>query len=190
VDPGESEYDERERAHARALRPPELAGFEPIHEGRGSLERAASASGNRGFARLIARMHAGEGILAGGLVHPDVEAAIAASAGGGRPLAGSLTQRLERSFGTPLGDVRVHADEHAAALSRAVSARAFTVGSDIFFGEGEYRPASRDGTELITHEVAHVVQQRGMPSDGPLIVSQPGDSTEREAEALARDLAN
>lgn len=83
----------------------------------------------------------------------------------------------------------MHADNHAAALARAVSARAFTVGNDIFFGQGEYSPATPAGTELIAHEVAHVVQQRGAPLAGPLTVSQPGDAMEREADAVARNFA-
>ena len=82
--------------------------------------------------------------------------------------------------------MRVHYDDHAAALNRAVSARAFTVGGDIFFGAGEYRPDSSSGRELLTHELAHVVQQRGAPDSGPLTVSQPGDALEREADAAAR----
>jgi hypothetical protein len=122
-------------------------------------------------------------------VHPDVEAAIAASSGGGARLGSSVSRQLESSYGEPLGDVRVHTDERAAALARAVSARAFTVGRDIFFAAGEYDPGSRQGGELLAHETAHVVQQRGAPASGPLTVSQPGDASEREAEALARDLA-
>jgi hypothetical protein len=83
----------------------------------------------------------------------------------------------------------VHTGPQAAALTRAVSARAFTVGNDIFFSPGEYNPASSAGDELIAHEAAHVVQQRGAPLSGPLTVSQPGDAMEREAEAVARDIA-
>jgi Domain of unknown function (DUF4157) len=152
-------------------------------------ERLARSIGNRGFARLVARMRDGEGLLPGGRVHADVEAAIAAAHGGGSPLDGALSQHLEPALGASLEDVRVHTDERAAALARAVSARAFTVGSDIFFGSGEYRPSSRDGQGLIAHEVAHVIQQRGAPASGPLMVSQPGDALEREAEAVSRDLA-
>ena len=105
---------------------------------------------------------------------------------GQRRLAGDVSQNLEASVGGPLGDVRVHTDDHAAALARAVSARAFTVGSDIYFGSGEYNPGTRDGAQLIAHEAAHVVQQRGAPRSGPLTVSQPGEPLEREAEAVAR----
>ena len=155
---------------------------------QGDVERAASSVGNRRFGQLVARMRDGEGILSGGLVHPDVEAAIAASRGRGRRLAGDVSRSLEAAVGAPLSDVRVHTDDHAAALARAVSARAFTVGSDIYFGSGEYNPGTRDGAQLIAHEAAHAVQQRGAPLSGPLTVSQPGEPLEREAEAVARDV--
>jgi hypothetical protein len=152
------------------------------------LQRLSGAIGNRGVGQLVARMRDGEGIMPSGLVHPDVEAAIGAARGGGRALDAQVADRLGPSLGEPLGDVRVHTGDGAAALARAVSARAFTVGDDIFFGAGEYRPGSASGNELIAHEVAHTIQQRGAPASGPLSVSQPGDTLEREAEAVARDV--
>jgi Domain of unknown function (DUF4157) len=151
-----------------------------------ALSRLASNVGNRGLSRVITQMRDGEGILPGGLVHPDVEAAIAAASGRGNRIKSSVAEHVGGAYGQPLSDVHVHYDDHAAALSRAVSARAFTVGSDIFFGAGEYRPDSTGGQELLAHELAHVVQQRGAPSTGPLTVSQPGDALEREAETAAR----
>lgn len=160
----------------------------PEFDQPGGLPGLASALGNRGFGQLVSRMDSGEGILAGGLVHPDVEQAIALAQGAGQHLEGTVARRLEPAMGGPVNDVRVHTGAQADALARAVSARAFTVGSDIFFSSGEYRPGTSDGDQLIAHEVAHVVQQRGAPVAGPLTVSQPGDALEREAEALARDL--
>jgi Domain of unknown function (DUF4157) len=155
---------------------------------RGPLARVASAIGNRGFARTVARMRDGEGILPGGVVHPDVQAAIGAAHGGGRALDPPVSERVGAALGDSLSDVRIHADGAAAALARSVSARAFTVGSDIFFGPGEYRPGTPAGRELLTHELVHVVQQRGASSGGALTVSQPGDALEREAEDVARGL--
>jgi hypothetical protein len=187
MDP-DHDLDEELAERSRSDHVPELAGPEQLHDSRPPLDRFASNVGNRSFTQLVSRMQDGEGILPGGLVHPDVEAAIAASQGGGRPLAASLSRQLGPALGDNLGDVRVHTDEHAGALARAVSARAFTVGSDIFFAPGEYNPGSRGGTELIAHEVAHVAQQRGAPPGGALTVSQPGDPLEREAEAVARDV--
>jgi Domain of unknown function (DUF4157) len=185
VDPEREQEDER----ARAVPSPERVIEGAVPDGRRGLERTASEVGNRNLTQLVARMEDGQGILPGGVVHPDVEAAIAASRGRGRPLDGGLAGELGQALGDSLHDVRVHTDEHAAALARAVSARAFAVGTDIFFGPGAYEPHTPAGTELIAHEAAHVVQQRGAPVEGPLIVSQPGDAMEREAEALARDIA-
>jgi hypothetical protein len=85
--------------------------------------------------------------------------------------------------------VRVHNDGTADALARSVSARAFTVGSDLYFASGEYRPGSSDGDHLLAHELTHVVQQRGAPANGPLTVSKPGDSLETEAESVSDGLA-
>jgi hypothetical protein len=187
VDSAEQEQaHEAERSHQVPQR--QIEAPDRYHDSRPPLERLASNMGNRGFTQLVARFADGEGIMSGGLVHPDVEAAIAASRGGGR----ALDRSVSRTIGSGLGDVsdvRVHTGENAAALARAVSARAFTVGNDIFFGAGEYRPGTPGGNQLIAHEAAHVVQQRGAPMAGPLTVSQPGDALEREAEALAHDVA-
>ena len=150
------------------------------------MTQLAAAVGNRGFAQTIARMRDGEGILPSGVVHPDVEAAIGAARGGGRPAQPAVADSVGAALGDSLSDVRIHTDGGAAALARSVSARAFTVGSDIFFGPGEYRPETPGGRELLTHELVHVVQQRGAPRSGPLTVSQPGDALEREAEDVAR----
>jgi hypothetical protein len=152
------------------------------------LSRLAGTLGNAAFTQFVGRMRDGEGILTGGVVHPDIEGAIAAMQGRGRSLDLGVSERAGAALGDSFGDVRVHTGEHAAALSRAVAARAFTVGSDIFFDAGEYRPGTRDGDELLTHELAHVVQQRGAPRTGSLVVSRPGEARECEADAAARGL--
>src|SRR5436305_946644 len=48
-----------------------------------------------------------------------------------------------------------------ARLNRALGARAFTIGHDIAFGTGEYRPGTAAGDVLIAHELAHTIQQEG-----------------------------
>jgi hypothetical protein len=130
----------------------------------------------------------GAGILPDGRAHPDVEAAIARSRGGGRPLDPATREQVAPALGDPLADVRVHTGPEAEALARSVSARAFTTGTDVFFAEGEYRPATGDGDRLLAHELTHVVQQRGAPTSGPLVVSQPGDPLEVEADAASGEL--
>lgn len=78
-----------------------------------------------------------------------------------RPLDVPTRGRMERLFGTDFGGVRVHTGAAAAHAARSLSAQAFTIGSDVAFGAGRYRPESAAGRTLIAHELAHVVQQRG-----------------------------
>jgi hypothetical protein len=184
------EIHEGELSFERYRRPaaPDHESRGPIHDDQPPLQRMASAVGNKNFTRALQRMRDGDGILPGGLVHPDVESAIAMARGGGRALDRSAATSIGDSLGESFSDVRVHTDSHANDLARSVSARAFTVGNDIFFGKGEYNPGTSAGNELLAHELTHTVQQRGAPQTGPLTVSQPGDALEREAEATAASI--
>lgn len=137
-----------------------------------------------GFDSALQR--SGGGILAGGRVHPEVTSQINSVRGRGMPLAPDLATQMSSSLGDSFGDVRVHTDGLADSLARSVQARAFTTGADIFFAQGEYRPQSSSGRELLGHELTHVVQQRGAPITGEMRVSSPGDAMEREAERAAR----
>lgn len=67
---------------------------------------------------------------------------------------------MEPRFGRDLGHVRVHEDERAAESARAVDALAYTVGSNIVFGRGQYAPETQTGRRLLAHELTHVEQQR------------------------------
>jgi hypothetical protein len=58
--------------------------------------------------------------------------------------------------------VRIHTDARAADSTSAVNAKAYTVGQDIVFGSGRYTPDTDVGRKLLAHELAHVMQQRGM----------------------------
>lgn len=159
---------------------------EPAEDPAGPLRELASAAGNRAFGSAIARQ--GHGIMAGGEVTPDVQGAIGSTRGSGSTLDAGVAAKLSPSLGD-LSDVRVHADPAAHDLNHAVSARAFATGTDVYFAQGEYRPNTTDGDRLIAHELAHVVQQRGAPTGGPLTVSEPGDAMEREADSVADQIA-
>jgi Domain of unknown function (DUF4157) len=80
---------------------------------------------------------------------------------GGRSLPASergfFEPRLESSFES----VRIHDGSAADAAARAVRARAFTLGQDIVFAQGEYNPGTDAGRKLLAHELVHVVQQSG-----------------------------
>jgi hypothetical protein len=176
-----AEREEREDVRARLATVADRRD-EPADEEADAPERVASAVGNQGFTMLARE---GAGILPGGRAHPDVEAAVAAARGRGSPLDARTRDWAAPRLGDDLGDVRVHDDAASARLARAVGARAFTVGRDVFFGEGEHRPGTSDGDELMGHELVHAVQQRGAAEAGPLTVSQPGDDVEREAGVAA-----
>ncbi|HYK05720.1 MAG TPA: DUF4157 domain-containing protein [Thermoanaerobaculia bacterium] len=79
--------------------------------------------------------------------------------GRGDPLPDSVRAAVEPRFGHAFGNVRVHADAHAADLARTANARAFTVGRNVVFGAGEYAPTTSEGGRLLAHELTHVVQQ-------------------------------
>jgi hypothetical protein len=79
----------------------------------------------------------------------------------GRPLDRAALDFFEPRFAHNFGGVRVHYDSRAAESARSVSASAYTVGQHIVFSEGSYRPESKAGMRLLSHELAHVVQQSG-----------------------------
>lgn len=88
------------------------------------------------------------------------EARISSLKGKGNPLDASVKNYLEPRFGVDLGNVRIHTDADANRLSRAIHAKAFTVGNDIAFAQGQYSPGTLEGEKLIAHELTHTIQQR------------------------------
>ena len=59
-------------------------------------------------------------------------------------------------MGVDTGRVRLHTDATSAATASAIGARAYTVGTDIYFGAGEHSTHTDDGRQLLAHELAHV----------------------------------
>lgn len=101
-----------------------------------------------------------------GTVASGLSAQIAATSGGGASLPAATRSRMEGQFGSDFSGVRVHTDNTAVQLSRALHAQAFTHGSDIYFNSGRYRPDSGAGRHLLAHELTHVVQQGAAPRSG------------------------
>ena len=85
-------------------------------------------------------------------------AAASIPGGPGAPLGGGVQSRMERTLGADLSGVRVHTGGDSAEAAEGLGARAFTVGSDVHFGRGEFAPGSREGDRLLAHELTHVVQ--------------------------------
>jgi len=97
--------------------------------------------------------------LEGGEVDDGVARSIQSAKGSGQPLHDGVRRSMERGFGADFSGVRIHTGGDADTLNRSLNARAFTTGSDIFFGKGQYNPGSSGGQELIAHELTHTVQQ-------------------------------
>lgn len=93
-------------------------------------------------------------------VTPKLENSIVTLRGGGRPLEPSARLFFESRFGHNFSQVRVHAGPKANQMAREINARAFTVGRDMVFAQGEYAPDKIPGKRLLAHELTHVVQQQ------------------------------
>jgi hypothetical protein len=115
-------------------------------------------------------------------VRPAIAEQIRAAQGGGAALEPSVQTRMEAGFGHNFADVRVHADEKADALSQSVGAKAFTLDRDIFLSQAASSDGAAGGDQLLAHELAHVVQQRGAVGGRPLAVAPAADASERDAE--------
>ena len=111
-------------------------------------------------------------------------AAVKAELGTGHSLDARVQSQMSSAFGHDFSGVRMHTDSRAAALSSDLQARAFTVGSDVAFASGEYKPGTLVGDALIAHELAHVVQQGGgQQSAVPMQKSMEGGGNQLEEDA-------
>ena len=121
--------------------------------------------------------------------------------GGGAPLSRDVRTKMEPRLGSNLSDVRVHTSGDSAAAAEGMSAKAFTVGNDVHFGSGQFQPGTKQGDQLLAHELTHVVQgqksgvQRkaddaaGSDEKGAE-VSDPSEPAEKEADAVGDHVAD
>ncbi len=88
-----------------------------------------------------------------------LESGIKAQATGGQPLQSDLRREMESHFGADFSTVRIHTGPEAAALNTQLKARAFTYKNHIFFSRDQFQPDSREGKQLLAHELTHTIQQ-------------------------------
>ena len=155
------------------------------------IVRAQDAAGSNrlGATTMISRLPATQGPRCP--TEPiDVAAAEGALArsGSGHALAPTFRTRMEAGFGADFSHVRVHTDLAAGEAARALKARAFTRGSDVYLARGE-SPTDR---RLMGHELTHVVQQSEGSAAGPAptgtVQRRLGDGHDLESPWLAGDL--
>lgn len=104
------------------------------------------------------------------------------------PVPSEIQAKVERATGADLSGVEIHTGTDANRRAAAHGAKAFAVGSDIYFGEGQYRPGTAEGDWLLAHELAHTIQQRSLGRVGLQAKMEVGaayDETEAEADRVA-----
>ncbi len=139
--PGDEHEQEANRVAEQVMRMPD-------GKNQGRLQMKAAGAGSAG------------GVEAPAVAHEALRSP-------GQPLDAATRTFMEPRFGYDFSAVRVHADGKAAESARAMNARAYTVGSNIVFSAGAFAPGTEAGQRLLSHELAHVVQQgRGGVASG------------------------
>lgn len=98
-----------------------------------------------------------------------------------QPLPAETRTRMEAAFGQSFADVRLHVDSPEVPAGE----KAFARGSDIFFERGAFGPGTKQGEEIVAHELAHVAQHTG-PARGRS-ASPDVSALEADARRAARD---
>jgi hypothetical protein len=93
-------------------------------------------------------------------IDPDLESQLG-TMGAGHPLSKSEAAFFEPRFNRSFTDVRIHTDPHVDRIANSLNARAFALGNDIAFANGEYSPGSAESRRLTAHELTHTIQQTG-----------------------------
>ena len=115
-------------------------------------------------------------------VTPNVEFRINSLKGEGQQLDSVTRSFFEPRFGHDFSQVRVHADSAASETAKAINARAYTVGNNVVFADGQFDSHNLEGQKLLAHELTHVVQQRAG------IMRAPDSLLELEVELEAKRL--
>jgi hypothetical protein len=99
---------------------------------------------------------------AGGEVSDGTATLIEQARGSGSELPHEVRRSMEAAFGgADFGAVRVHTGDVPGTLNERLSARAFTVGNDIFLGHQMPALDTSEGQHILAHELAHTRQQDG-----------------------------
>ena len=81
--------------------------------------------------------------------------------GSGSALAEPLRLDMERRFGFDFSRVRIFTDDEAGRSASEMNALAYTTGHRVAFAPGQFALTTERGLRLLSHELAHVVQQAG-----------------------------
>lgn len=104
-----------------------------------------------------------------------------------RPLPGETQSHFSPLLHHDFSQVNIHTGPEAVAQSQLHRANAFTLGRDIYFNQGQYRPGQKEGQRLLAHELTHVIQHDQFQKNTP---SVPENQAEQEADHAADKAVN
>lgn len=171
--PGDQYEKEADRVADQVMRMPDTKMQRACACGGACPECAASNQSSRGRKRLQTK--AIKSTDRGSSTAPSIVRDVLSQPG--KPLHQSTRTSMEGRFGYDFSQVRVHTDGKAAKSAQSVNARAYTVGSNVVFGSGQYSPSSRSGQHLLAHELTHVVQQSQGGGDAAMMRWSYGTGT-------------
>jgi Domain of unknown function (DUF4157) len=146
------EHDqERTRSRMTATSHDADGAVEPGQSSRSAVLRKSDQAIASG---LVQRKASGSG--AASLASDDVVSRL----GTGSSLSPETQATMSETLGNDFSGVKIHTDNTAAVLCKEMNAHAFTIGNDVAFGAGQYRPGTPEGDGLIAHELTHTVQQK------------------------------
>ena len=141
----------------------------PTRAGRGSMARSGGVQArsvpNSAMASMMGRSSGVSMRQQAQIPQAENEAdRLSASIRGGSPE--SVKADMGRRMGADFSGVRFHTGSAAAAKADAMGARAFTSGTDVYFGSGGF------DASIAAHELVHTTQQ-GMVDSGVSTMSTP-----------------
>jgi hypothetical protein len=150
------------------------------------LHRTCAACRQEDEDKKLSRKETGSAALDGAEAPPIVHEVLDSP---GEPLEPETRAFFEPRFGTDFSRVRVHKGHMAAESARAVSALAYTAGSNLVFGDGQYAPEQASGRLLLAHELSHAVQQNSSLESSILRRQPSGLSSVNPASLSDAELA-
>ena len=170
-----------------SIKPGQLTDFPETlrHE---DVINAQQQLGNQVVQRALDQSARRKGVVdAEGNLKEELSSQIQQKRGSGTPLPPNIQTAMSSRLGHNFDGVRIHTDATADKISRAINARAFTIGRDVFFKNGVFAPHSSQGRETLIHELTHVVQQSGSKgASGKLQLGAPDTVHEKEADQMGK----
>ena len=156
--PGDSDERDADRIADQVMRMDDLAPIGPAHH---TIQRKCTAcsSGGSLCPECEEQARIKQSTLPG--VGRSSNVASSVQGGHGEPLSATTRAFFEPRFGQDFSGVRVHNNSSAHRAADSIGARAFTLGNDVAFAEGQFEPETPDGQRLLAHELTHVIQQSG-----------------------------